>query len=137
MWAGCARQSGLPSKARVELFSQNAHFCFQVIQVFLVTTITSAASAATSQIIKDPLSAKDLLAKNLPKASNFYLSFFLFQGLVLSSIAVIKIMLFHAYKAVRAMFDKTPRKLYRRWAEVNGLSWGNVFPVFTNMAVIG
>lgn len=121
----------------MELFSQNAHFCFQVIQVFLVTTITSAASAATSQIIKDPLSAKDLLAKNLPKASNFYLSFFLFQGLVLSSIAVIKIMLFHAYKAVRAMFDKTPRKLYRRWAEVNGLSWGNVFPVFTNMAVIG
>ncbi|KUL81681.1 hypothetical protein ZTR_10442 [Talaromyces verruculosus] len=42
----CARKAGLPSLSRVELFAQSAHFCFQVVQVFLVTTITSAASAA-------------------------------------------------------------------------------------------
>ncbi|EEP81198.1 conserved hypothetical protein [Uncinocarpus reesii 1704] len=132
----CARQSGLPSTAQVELFTQNAHFVFQVVQVFLVTTITSAASAATSQIIKDPLSAKDLLANNLPKASNFYISYFLFQGLILSSAAVMQVITFLVFKLLRVLFDKTPRKLYQRWAALAGLSWGTVFPVFTNMVVI-
>ncbi|KAI1906924.1 hypothetical protein LOZ52_006714 [Ophidiomyces ophidiicola] len=132
----CGRQSGLPSAASVELFTQNAHFVFQVVQVFLVTTLTSAASAATSQIIKNPLSAKDLLAENLPKASNFYISYFLFQGLILSSSAVIQVLTFLVFKLLRILFDRTPRKLYQRWASLTGLSWGTVFPVFTNMAVI-
>lgn len=134
---GCARQSGVPSTAKVELFTQNAHFCFQVVQVFLVTTITSAASAATSQIIKNPLSAKDLLAKNLPKATNFYISYFLFQGLMLSSGAVVQVIAFLLFKFFRAFFDSTPRKLYSRWAALTGVWWGTVFPVFTNMTVIG
>ncbi|KAK2798851.1 hypothetical protein FQN50_008712 [Emmonsiellopsis sp. PD_5] len=131
-----ARQSGLPTTARVELFTQNAHFCFQVVQVFLVTTITSAASAATSQIIKDPLSAKDLLAKNLPKASNFYISYFLLQGLVLSAGAVVQVIGLLVFKLFVAFFDTTPRKLYQRWTSMTGLQWGTVFPVFTNMVVI-
>lgn len=132
-----ARQSGLPTTVHVELFTQNAHFCFQVVQVFLVTTLTSAASAATSQIIKDPMSVKDLLAKNLPKASNFYISYFLLQGLVLSAGAVVQVVGFLIFKIFVAFFDTTPRKLYERWTSMNGLRWATVFPVFTNMVVIG
>ncbi|EGE83114.2 DUF221 domain-containing protein [Blastomyces dermatitidis ATCC 18188] len=131
-----ARQTGLPTTVHVELFTQNAHFCFQVVQVFLVTTLTSAASAATSQIIKDPMSAKDLLAKNLPKASNFYISYFLLQGLVLSAGAVVQVLGFVIFKIFVAFFDTTPRKLYERWTSMNGLRWATVFPVFTNMVVI-
>ena len=107
------------------------------MQVFLVTTITSAASAATTQIIKNPLSAKDLLAQNLPKASNFYISYFVLQGLILSSGSVVQVMGFLVFKVLRLLFDTTPRKLYTRWVGLNGLQWGTVFPVFTNMAVIG
>ncbi|KAK2746857.1 hypothetical protein FQN57_002899 [Myotisia sp. PD_48] len=131
-----ARQSGVPSHSHAELFTQSAHFCFQVVQVFLVTTLTSAASAATSQIIKDPLSAKDLLAKNLPKATNFYISYFLFQGLVLSAGAVVQVIAFLIFKLLRIFRDTTPRKLYDRWASLAGVNWGTVFPIFTNMAVI-
>ncbi|CRG92396.1 putative protein RSN1 [Talaromyces islandicus] len=132
----CARKAGLPSLSRVELFTQSAHFCFQVVQVFLVTTITSAASAAVGQIIKNPLSAKDLLAQNLPKASNFYISYFLLQGLSMSSIAVVQIMSALVFKILTMFFAKTPRRLFNRWTQLTGLSWGNVFPVFTNMGVI-
>ncbi|KAL2004621.1 hypothetical protein VTN00DRAFT_3357 [Thermoascus crustaceus] len=132
----CARKAGLPSLARVELFTQNAHFCFQVVQVFLVTTLTSAASAATGQIIKDPLSAKDLLAQNLPKASNFYISYFLLQGLTMSSIAVVQVMGLVVFKFIATFFDHTPRRLFKQWTQLSGLSWGNVFPVFANMGVI-
>lgn len=90
--------------ARVELFTQSAHFVFQVVQVFLVTTLTSAASAATTQIIKNPLSAKDLLAKNLPKATNFYISYFLLQGLSLSSMALVQIASALVFKFVTTFF---------------------------------
>lgn len=133
----CARQAGVPSMARVELFTQSAHFVFQVVQVFLVTTLTSAASAATSQIIKDPLSTKDLLAQNLPKATNFYISYFLLQGLSVSSLALVQIASALVFKFVTTFFAYSPRRLFRRWAELGSLSWGNVFPVFTNMGVIG
>ncbi|KAL2810124.1 hypothetical protein BJX63DRAFT_325712 [Aspergillus granulosus] len=132
----CARRAGVPSAARVELFTQTAHFCFQVVQVFLVTTLTSAASAATAQIIQDPLSAKDLLAENLPKATNFYISYFLLQGLTTSSLAVVQIMSVLVFKFITTFFDGSPRRLYERWAALSAISWGNVFPVFTNMGVI-
>ncbi|KAL4988882.1 hypothetical protein BDW68DRAFT_83347 [Aspergillus falconensis] len=131
-----ARRAGVPSASRVELFTQTAHFCFQVVQVFLVTTLTSAASAATAQIIQDPLSAKDLLAENLPKATNFYISYFLLQGLTTSSMAVVQIMSVLVFKFITTFFDGSPRRLYERWAALSGISWGNVFPVFTNMGVI-
>ena len=133
----CAKQAGAPSRAHVELFTQSAHFCFQVVQVFLVTTLTSAASAATTQIIQDPLSAKDLLAKNLPKASNFYISYFLLQGLIMSSMALVQVASALVYKVITTFFDLSPRRLYARWAALSGLGWGNVFPIFTNMGVIG
>ena len=121
----------------MELFTQSAHFVFQVVQVFLVTTLTSAASAATAQIIKDPLSAKDLLAQNLPKATNFYISYFLLQGLSMSSMALVQIASALLFKFASTFFAYSPRRLFQRWAELGSLSWGNVFPVFTNMGVIG
>ncbi|KAL4914649.1 hypothetical protein BDW62DRAFT_213297 [Aspergillus aurantiobrunneus] len=132
----CARRAGVPSAARAELFTQTAHFYFQVVQVFLVTTLTSAASAATAQIIQDPLSAKDLLAENLPKATNFYVSYFLLQGLTTSSLAVVQIMSVLVFKFITTFFDGSPRRLYERWTALSEISWGNVFPVFTNMGVI-
>lgn len=121
----------------MELFTQSAHFGFQVVQVFLVTTLTSAASAATQQIIQDPLSVKDLLAENLPKASNFYISYFLLEGLGVSSMAVVQVAGAVVFKFITTFVDQSPRKLYKRWSEVSGLNWGSVFPVFTNMGVIG
>lgn len=127
----------MPSLARVELFTQSAHFCFQVVQVFLVTTITSAASAAVGQIIQAPMSAKDILAENLPKASNFYISYFLLQGLSMSSIAVVQVAGAMMFKLLVMFFATTPRRLFKRWTQLTGLNWGNVFPVFTNMGVIG
>jgi hypothetical protein len=107
------------------------------VQVFLVTTLTSAASAATAQIVKDPLSVKDLLAQNLPKATNFYISYFMLQGLSMSSLALVQIVSALVFKFVTTFFAYSPRRLFQRWAELGSLSWGNVFPVFTNMAVIG
>ena len=120
----------------VELFTQNAYMVFQVVQVFLVTTLTSAASAAFTQILQDPLSTKDLLSQNLPKASNFYLSYVLVQCLAGGSWTMV-----HALDLFRhtllARTVEHPRRLVRNWRKLRQVHWGSIFPVFTNMAIIG
>jgi hypothetical protein len=131
-----AKISGLPSLSLIELRVQNSYFLFQVVQVFLVTTMTSAASAAVPEIINDPSSIVSLLASSIPKASNFYISFMILQGLSVSASALVQIAGFVLYKLLGMLLDNTPRKMYKRWSSLAGLGWGTVFPVYTNMCVI-
>ncbi|KAI9800280.1 MAG: Transmembrane protein 63C [Piccolia ochrophora] len=131
-----AKLKGDPSLSAVELSVQNSYFAFQVIQAFLVTTLSSAASAVVNDIIKDPTTAPAVLANSLPKASNFYISYFIVQGLAISSGALLQIVGLILFKFLGKILDNTPRKMYKRWATLTGLGWGTVFPVFTNLAVI-
>lgn len=131
-----SRIAGEPSLSNVELRVQNMYFAFQVIQVFLVTTMTSAASSVAAQIAKDPSSATGILAQNIPKASNFYISFMLLQGLAISSGALLQIVGLVLYKLLGMLLDNTPRKQWRRWSSLSGLGWGTVFPIYTNITVI-
>lgn len=132
-----AKFSGAPSLSAVELRTQNFYFGFQVIQVFLITTLSSAASASVTSILCKPADAPNLLAKNLPKASNFYISYFVLQGLTISSGAVLGIAGLIIFRSLSKVLDTTPRKMYKRWSTLSALGWGTVFPVYTNLAVIG
>ena len=132
-----AKYAGCPSTPAVELRVQNSYFFFQVIQVFLVTTASSSAASAGGQIAKDPGSVTSLLAQDLPKASNFYVSYFILQGLTISSGAVLQIVGVILFIILGKFLDTTPRKIYKRWSSLSGLGWGTVFPVYTNLLVIG
>ncbi|UKZ58852.1 uncharacterized protein TrAtP1_000175 [Trichoderma atroviride] len=131
----CAAQAGIPSLVIGELFTQNAYFAFQVVQVFLVTTITSAASGALQSIIENPLGIQSLLAQNLPKASNFYLSYILIQCLATGATGLLQ-----AFSVIRheivAKTSDVPRTRFRTWRKLRPARWGGIFPVFTNMGVI-
>ncbi|KAL8977713.1 MAG: hypothetical protein Q9205_006542 [Flavoplaca limonia] len=131
-----AKFGGAPSLSAIELRTQNFYFGFQVFQVFLVTTLTSAASASIASIFCDPPKAPTLLAENLPKASNFYISYFVLQGLTISSGAVLGIAGLIIFRLLGSILDTTPRKMYKRWSTLSALGWGTVFPVYTNLAVI-
>lgn len=132
-----AKLSGCPSTPAVELRTQNSYFFFQVIQVFLVTTASSSASAAGGQIAKNPAMVTSLLAEDLPKASNFYVSYFILQGLTISSAAVLQLVGVILFMVLGKFLDSTPRKIYKRWSTLSGLGWGTVFPIYTNLLVIG
>lgn len=131
-----AKLAGKPSLSSVELRVQNTYFVFQVIQVFLVTTISSSASAAVTSIIEDPSSATSLLGQDLPTASNFYISYFILQGLFISSGAVLQLVGVILYKVLGMFLDSTPRKMYKRFSTLSGLGWGTVFPLYTLLTVI-
>ncbi|KOG97594.1 Rsn1p [Saccharomyces eubayanus] len=127
---------GAPSKQIVEHFTQQAYFAFQVIQVFLVVTISSAATSTVSAIIEDPSKAMNLLASNLPKASNFFISYVILQGFSVSSGALLQIVPLIIFYLLGALLDGTVRKKWNRFSGLSSMQWGTTFPVFTNMAVI-
>lgn len=123
--------------SRVELFTQNAYFAFQVVQVFLVTTLASSASAVAKQIVDKPADATTILASNLPKSSNFYISYFIVQGLTVASQVLSQVVGFIVFALMYKYLSGTPRSYYQKWANLSAISWGSTLPVYTNIAVIG
>lgn len=121
-----ARLGGDPTLSAVEYTVQNYYFAFQVIQVYLVSTLGSAASSVVTQVVKNPTSATSLLAKQLPKASNFYLSYFILQGLGVVSGTLVGLTGLVIFKILGKLLDKTPRKMYRRWINLTSVGWGTV-----------
>lgn len=132
----CAKLSGEPSYSRIELFTQNSYFAFQVIQVFLITTVTSSASAVVDQIRQNPTAVTSILANSLPKASNFYISYFIVQGLTVASGVISQVVGFIIFNILYKYLAGTPRALYNKWANLSAISWGSTLPVYTNITVI-
>lgn len=131
-----AKWGGAPTMAAVELWTQNAYFGFQVVQVFIVVTLTSAASSVVRSIIDNPQSAALMLAQHLPKASNFYISYIILQGLTFTSGALLQITGLILGKILGMILDNSPRKMYNRWSSLADLGWGTVLPPMSLLAVI-
>lgn len=108
-----------------------------MIQVFLVTTFASGAASVVQGIINEPSSATTLLASSLPKASNFYISYFIVQGLGVAAGLVLMLVPYIMFTIVGKFLDKSPRKMYKRYMTLASLSWGSIYPKFANLAVIG
>lgn len=108
-----------------------------MIQVFLITTFSSGAAAVAAEIAKDPSQVPALLAENLPKASNFYLTYFILQGTASAASNVLNYSDLFEYLGYDWLFDNTPRAKYSRYTSMKGISWGSVYPKFVNMAIIG
>jgi len=132
----CAKLSGEPSDSRVELFTQNAYFWFQLIQVFLITTISSSAVATIQAVAQNPGSIFGTLSMALPKSSSFYISYFIVQGITLATGVLTQVVAFAIFVAVLKFLTNTPRALYQKWSALAAISWGSVLPVYTTIAVI-
>ncbi|KAF3938079.1 hypothetical protein ABW19_dt0205002 [Dactylella cylindrospora] len=134
----CAKIAGKPSLSTVELHVQNSYFAFQVVQVFLITTLSSAIASSVESIVglTNPSEIMSLLSSNIPRASNFYISYMLLQGLSVSAGALLQIVGLIVGKLLSYLLDGTPRKKWNRWTKLSGLGWGTVFPVYTNIVVI-
>lgn len=132
-----ARLSGSPTYSEVEYTVQNSYFSFQIIQVFLATTISSAASSTVVTIINNPTSITTILSTSIPRASNFYLSYFILQSLAVSTGTLVGIAGLIMTPLLVKVFRSTPREIWQRWNRLSRVSWGTLYPVYTNLFVIG
>ncbi|KAK5952510.1 hypothetical protein OHC33_006554 [Knufia fluminis] len=130
-----AELSGEPTAQSAENMTQKWYFAFQFLQVFLVTTLSSGAATILKRVSEQPDKIPDLLANNLPKSSNFYLTYFTLQGLSTASSQLIKYSDLFEYLFFKRI-AKTPRQKYDIETKMKGLFYGSNYPKFTNMAVI-
>lgn len=133
---GLARVSGCKTNSEAELFTQNAYFVFQVIQVFLIRSITDAASTAIVQIAGDPSQVFSILGSSLPTTSNFYISYFILQGLTISVGVVTQVVGMFIFRVLYKFLASTPRAKYTKWTSLSAILWGSLLPVYTNIVVI-
>ncbi|KAK8061576.1 hypothetical protein PG994_007942 [Apiospora phragmitis] len=130
---------GAPTITANELKVQKWFYIFQVTQVFLVTAVFSGAATVASQLLdklKDPTSVPTLLARELPKSSNFYLTYFIIQGTTSAADNLLNYSDLLTYLLYDRLFDKTPRQKFTRFTSMKGIAWGKVFPKFANFAII-
>jgi hypothetical protein len=131
-----AKFGGDPTLSAVELTTQNYYFVFQIVQIFLVVSLTSSATSVVTEIVRDPKRAAELLAENIPQSSNFYISYITLEGLSFSASALLQVTVLVSDKLGRSFLDSTPREMYTRWSTLTGLGWGTVYPTLTLLAVI-
>lgn len=132
----CARLAGAATAAEAELFTQNAYFIFQLLQVFLIRTITDTAATAIVQVVQDPTSVFSILAEALPTSSNFYISYFIIQGFTIAIDVMTQVVTCVFFNIMYRFWSGTPRRMYSRWTALESVSWGSILPVHTGIVVI-
>ncbi|KAI1097971.1 DUF221-domain-containing protein [Jackrogersella minutella] len=130
---------GSPTNTAAELRVQKWYYVFQVTQVFLVTAVFSGAATLAEELmdrVKNPISIPELLARQLPKASNFYLTYFIVQGTTSAADNLLNYSDLLEYLFCGYFFDRTPRQKFNRYTSMKGIAWGKLFPKFANFAII-
>ncbi|CDH08516.1 probable RSN1-Overexpression rescues sro7/sop1 in NaCl [Zygosaccharomyces bailii ISA1307] len=131
-----AQIQGAATSQLLDYFVQQSFFAFQLVQVFLVVTVTSAVTSTVTKIVQNPTDAMTLLASNLPKSSNFFISYILLQGMGVSSAILAQFIPLIFFYIIGPRSDTTPRKKYTRFTDLDTPGWGTAYPVYTNLAVI-
>lgn len=129
------RKQGIASRSIISLRVQDFYFCF----LFLQTTLVVSLSAGLTSIVNEIASGQSLtatLAKNLPKASNYFLSYVLLQGLSASANSLLRIDRLVARLLLAPLFDRTVTQKLARQRGID-IQWSIFLPVYTNLACIG
>ncbi|KAI6779888.1 uncharacterized protein J7T54_001976 [Emericellopsis cladophorae] len=131
-----ARLAGEVTESRVELFTQNGYFVFQVVQVFLIRTLTDTASTLVVQIVDNPASVFSILSTALPTSSNFYISYFILQGITIATSVLTQVIGCIIFSLMYKFLTGTPRAMYNKWTSLSAIMWGSTLPVYTTIVVI-
>ena len=132
-----ARIQGCHTGMAIERSVQGMYFAFLFIQVFLVVSISSGITTVIEKISEQPFAAPEILARNLPKASNFFFSYLLLQALSVSGAALLQIATLFTNFVLAPFVDTTARDKFNRATHLMEIKWGTFFPVYTNLACIG
>ncbi|KAI0676509.1 DUF221-domain-containing protein [Trametes maxima] len=131
-----ARFQGVTQRTTIELSLMTRYFIFQVVNSFIVVTLSSGIIAALPDIVNNPGSIPSLLAKNLPKASNFFLTYIVLQGLSGTAAGFLQVVPLVLYYVKLFILGSTPRSIYAIKYTLRSVSWGTLFPAITLLVVI-
>ena len=128
---------GLSTETAVELSLQKCYFVFLFIQNFLTVSLSSSITAIAQDLLHGVNHAPTLLARNLPKASNYFFSYLTLQGLSVSAGALLQAGSLISWLILSPWMDRTPRQKWERQIGLPEIRWGTFYPLYTNLACIG
>ena len=128
---------GLSTETTVELSLQKYYFVFLFTLNFLTVSLSSSITAIAQELLHGPKSAPALLARNLPKASNYFFSYLTLQGLSVSAGAFLQAGGLINWLVLAPWTDRTPRQKWERQMGLPEIRWGTFYPLYTNLACIG
>ncbi|KAK4949474.1 hypothetical protein LTR10_012092 [Elasticomyces elasticus] len=128
---------GVPTRSRREVVTQGFYFTFLIIELVLVTSISSGLLAVIPVIANNPTLITQTLATNLPKAANYFFNYLIIQALGFSGSALFQYLRILFITLIWPWFSQTPRQ--EAWLQITipHQMWANVFSLWTNFAVIG
>jgi hypothetical protein len=130
--------SGVQTGMQKQNVVQNFYFAFLFVQVFLVVSISGGTIASLSNAASDfnLKQIPDLLATELPKATNYFFSYMILQALSVSSSTILQLTTLIFWFILPKIFDSTARQKWKRNTSLQNVKWGTYFPVYTNFACI-
>ena len=125
----------LPSTLEIELTVQRMYFIFLFTQLFLTASISSGIIAVLAQAVNNITHIPAILAQNLPKAGNYYLTYIMTQAFLFSALTMLQ-----PYRLYRQLMHNTKTMSPRRQAEcqrdMEKPQWGTVYPLYSTIACI-
>lgn len=131
-----AKFQGAKTGSQKAEYVQMYYFFFLFVQVFLVVSIASGAITTLQDTVTNVQSVPATLAKNLPKAANYFFSYMILQAMSTSSGTLLQIGVLLVWYVLARIVDDTARSKWRRQTKLPSISWGSFFPVYTNFACI-
>ena len=101
---------GTPTRSKRELVTQDFYFTFLVIELVLVTAISTGIANVVPTIIKEPNNVPTILAKNLPKSANYFFNYLVVQGLSFSGSVLFQYLRILYITTIWPWFTQTPRE---------------------------
>ena len=125
----------LPTILEIELTVQRLYFVFLFTQLFLTASISSGIIAVLAQAVNNTTHIPAILAQNLPKAGNYYLTYIMTQAFMFSALTMLQ-----PYRLYRQLMHNTKTMSPRRQAECQGdmekPQRGTVYPLYSTIACI-
>ena len=103
----------------------------------MIVTLSSGIIASLPDLLNNPTSIPSILASNLPKASTFFLTYIILQGLAGAAGGFLQIVKLIIYYVKLILLGSTPRSIYGIKFNPGNVAWGTLFPTVTLLTVIG
>ncbi|KAG8729091.1 hypothetical protein FRC11_009507 [Ceratobasidium sp. 423] len=102
----------IPRHSLVSISLYKRYYLFLVVHGFLTITFASGIVSAIVPILEQPSKAVELLAKNLPNASIFFLTYIVANGLAGSASALAQVGPLVVHFLKKYLFGSTPRQSF-------------------------
>ncbi len=119
-----------------ELLLQKYYFIFLFVQNFLTVSLSSSITAIIQDLVHGLDSAPALLARNVSKASNYFISYLTLQGLSGSAGTLLQAGGLIQWLILAPLTDRTLRQKWERQTSLSEIRWGTFYPLYTNLACI-